>query len=75
MAIEAVRARGAARIVLAVPVASAEALETLTPLVDEVICLYRPEFFYAVGAQYVDFSQVDDDEVIALVQSLRGEKP
>jgi putative phosphoribosyl transferase len=75
VAIAAVRARGAARIVLAVPVASAEALATLTPLVDEVICLYRPEFFYAVGAHYEQFRQVDDDAVIALMQSLRAPKP
>jgi predicted phosphoribosyltransferase len=61
--------------VLAVPVASAEALATLTPLVDEVICLYRPEYFYAVGAHYEQFQQVDDDAVIALIQSLRAPKP
>lgn len=68
VAIEAVRARGAARVVLAVPVASTEALETLTPLVDEVICLSRPVYFHAVGAHYDDFDQVSDDEVIELLR-------
>ena len=68
VAIEAVRARGAKRVVLAVPVASTDALETLTPLVDEVICLSRPVYFHAVGAHYDDFDQVSDEEVIKLMK-------
>jgi putative phosphoribosyl transferase len=69
VAIESVRARGAGRIVLAVPVASAEALETLAPHVDAIVCLSRPVFFHAVGAHYEDFQQVDDEQVIALLRS------
>jgi predicted phosphoribosyltransferase len=52
-----------------VPVASAEALELVRPLADEVICLDTPEFFHAVGQVYRDFRQVGDDEVIAALGS------
>lgn len=70
VAIDALHARGAGRIVLAVPVASGEALELLRPRVDEIVCLYQPDIFYAVGAHYDVFGQVADEEVIALLDSL-----
>jgi hypothetical protein len=40
----------------------------LKPHVDELVCLYDPEDFYAVGQFYDDFSQVTDDEVIDLLR-------
>lgn len=61
----AVRRRGPARIVLAVPVAPRETLATLRGAVDELVCLAQPEPFEAVGRHYVDFRQVGDDEVRA----------
>lgn len=64
-ALLAVKRRGAARIVLAVPVAAAEALEELRPLVDTIVCLTTPEPFHAIGAHYADFHQVSDGEVTA----------
>lgn len=66
-ALEALRAAGAARIVVAVPVASGDACRALAPLADEVVCAATPEPFYAVGAWYDDFSQTTDDEVRALL--------
>jgi putative phosphoribosyl transferase len=64
-ALEAVRRRGAARIVLAVPVAPHDTLMTLRREVDRIVCLAEPEPFRAVGEHYDDFHQVSDDEVIA----------
>lgn len=58
---------GAARVVLAVPVAPADTLHELGALCDEVVCLAVPEPFYAVGAHYRDFSQTTDEEVIRLL--------
>lgn len=52
-----------ARIVLAVPVAPAEAVRALAAEVDELVCLWQPEPFHAVGAHYRDFRQVDDEAV------------
>lgn len=59
------------RIVLAVPVASTEALAALRPYADDIICLASPPMFCAVGAHYRDFPQVEDEEVIALLASHR----
>jgi putative phosphoribosyl transferase len=66
-AIAAARALGAARVVVAVPVASAEAVRMLAALADEVICLEQPAFFMAVGQWYADFTQVSDEEVRELL--------
>lgn len=64
-ACQVARARGAARLVLAVPVASPRALEALRSAVDEIVCLETPAAFRAVGEWYEDFSQTTDDEVVA----------
>ena len=60
------RARGAASVIVAVPVAAPDALGALTENgdSDEVVCLQAPEGFMAVGMHYVDFRQVDDDEEV-----------
>jgi putative phosphoribosyl transferase len=51
------------RIVIAVPVAPAEILDDLNRVADEVIVLYTPEPFIAIGRFYEDFAQVSDNEV------------
>ena len=68
VALQAVRADGAARVVLAVPVAPAEAVEMLRAECDDVVCLATLEDFIAVGIYYKDFDQVDDNEVKELLQ-------
>ena len=60
------RKQGAARVILAVPVAPAETLADLTEP-DEVVCLATPRQFTAVGYHYRDFSPTDDDEVLRLL--------
>jgi putative phosphoribosyl transferase len=50
------------RIVIAVPVAPAEILDDLNQVADEVIVLYTPEPFIAIGRFYQDFAQVSDNE-------------
>ena len=67
VAIEAARQLGAKKIIAAVPVAPASALETIRPLVDEIICAATPTPFMAVGYWYEKFSQVSDDEVCNLL--------
>ncbi|AMK26275.1 phosphoribosyltransferase [Sphingobium sp. TKS] len=63
-----------ARLILAVPVAPAEALASLRDECDEVICLYEPYPFYAVGAHYVVFDQTSDAEVVRLLDAARQER-
>ncbi|MBW5485411.1 phosphoribosyltransferase family protein [Streptomyces bambusae] len=59
------RAQGAARVVLAVPVAAPQAMERLRHDADQVLCLSTPFDFMAVGQWYDDFSQTTDGEVAA----------
>lgn len=64
-AVTALRQRSPASIVVAVPVAPAQACQDLARLADEVVCASIPASFSSVGQCYEDFSQVGDDEVIA----------
>lgn len=66
-ALHALRSRAPQKLVCAVPVAPPETLEKVADKADEVVCLYAPENFQAVGQFYADFGQVEDDEVIALL--------
>lgn len=74
VAAEVAKARGAARVVLAVPVAAPGALATLAaePSVDDVVCLSAPRGFMAVGMHYLDFAQTSDDEVASLLDAARS---
>ena len=68
LVVRSLRAQNPARIVVAVPVASAEAVRGLRKEADEVITLEPPEeFLGAVGAHYIEFEQVEDAEVIRLL--------
>ncbi|WP_166869392.1 phosphoribosyltransferase [Salinibacterium sp. ZJ70] len=62
----AARARGAARVVAAVPVAAADAMRRITAA-DEVVAVLQPRDFWAVGAHYIDFRQTSDEEVERLL--------
>ena len=63
-ALKALRRRQPAGLVLAVPVAPREKIDALRPDVDQIVCLAEPDPFYAVGAHYRDFHQVNDAEVL-----------
>ena len=67
-AIKALKEMKPARVVVAVPVAPLHEYETLPSEVDEMICVYAPEFFYAIGQFYEDFSQTTDEEVKELLR-------
>lgn len=62
-AVQALRQRRAAKIIVAVPVGPPDTCHEFQALADESICLQAPEFFQAVGQFYEDFSQTSDDEV------------
>lgn len=66
-ALRALRRKGPKALILAVPVAPPETVEALAKEVDEVVCLYAPESFFAIGVHYVDFHQMSDDEVVELL--------
>lgn len=54
-----------ARLVLAVPVGSPDAVDELEDLADEVVCIETPAHFRAVGQAYRRFDQVSDEEAIS----------
>jgi putative phosphoribosyl transferase len=66
-ALHALRARNPKKLVCAVPVAPPDTLKKVEAYADEVVCLSAPEYFYAVGQFYMDFPQVSDKEVVALL--------
>lgn len=67
-ACQVVRAHGASRVILAVPVAPRSSLALLTETADELVCLATPEPFFAVGQFYGNFSQTSDGEVVELLE-------
>jgi predicted phosphoribosyltransferase len=66
-AIAALRQQQPARIIVAVPVASADTCAELKADVDDLVCAVTPEPFYAVGLWYEDFSQITDEETHELL--------
>jgi putative phosphoribosyl transferase len=67
-ACQVARAHGAARVVLAVPLAPQASLDALASVVDEVVCAEVPEPFLAIGQWYLDFAQTPDAEVVNLLR-------
>ncbi len=63
-ACQVARAQGAARVVLAVPVAPPDWEDRFGTDADEFVCLETPEPFYAIGQFYANFDQTSDEEVI-----------
>lgn len=70
-AIQMLRRRQPAHIVVATPVMSPHAAVKLGKVADEVITLYAPKDFYGVGRHYDDFRQVSDQEVKDCLGSLQ----
>jgi len=68
-AVRAVRSHAPARVVVAVPVGSADTCREFQKVADEVVCALTPARFSAVGQWYVDFSQTTDEEVGALLDA------
>jgi putative phosphoribosyl transferase len=73
-AVEAVRQQSPANITVAVPVAASIACADLRASADEVVCLYTPEPFAAVGYWYEQFGETSDDEVRTLLTTAAGRK-
>lgn len=71
-AIRSVRAAGARRIVLAVPVAAPDTIEELRREVDDVVCLQMPAMLQAIGLWYHDFRQISTEEVVAALEASRA---
>jgi putative phosphoribosyl transferase len=74
-ALQAIRKRKPAKLVLAVPVAPSETLRKLKNEADEIVCLEDYEDFGAIGFFYANFRQIHDAEVIQLLAQHPIKKP
>jgi predicted phosphoribosyltransferase len=75
VAVQALKRRGARRVIVATPVAPPETVTRLQAEADLVVCLAQPEWFSGISAFYADFHQLEDDEVIAMLErAARGAK-
>ena len=68
VAIEAIKAKKAKRIIIVTPIAPYPIVSILKTKVFEVLCLYIPDTFFAIGQFYENFEQVTDEEVIAILK-------
>lgn len=68
VAIDAIRQHKPAKIIVAIPVASPEAIQKIKEIVNEVICLQTPAEFMAISQFYKQFPQIEDEKVIKLLQ-------
>lgn len=73
-ALKALRRAGAYEVIVAAPVAAPERVTELRAHCDDVICLLKPDYFVAIGQFYQDFTQVEDEEVVALLREFAGTK-
>ncbi|MGM7667010.1 phosphoribosyltransferase [Microbacterium sp. A93] len=70
VACQAARRLGAARVVLALPVAARDTVEQIQADgdADEVIVVSTPRYFRAVGEHYADFTAVEDEDVVEILR-------
>jgi predicted phosphoribosyltransferase len=67
--LEMIKKEGPKKLVIAVPVASKQAAQKLSEVVDEFVCVWIPSQFRSVGEFYADFAQVSDEEVITMLST------
>ncbi|RJR33058.1 MAG: phosphoribosyltransferase [Deltaproteobacteria bacterium] len=71
LAVNFLKGKGAGRIIVAVPTASARTAQDLLPLVDELYCLnVRGGWSFAVAEAYEDWYDLDEEEVLEIMASL-----
>ncbi len=75
-AIQALAASGAKKIIVAVPGGPQDTVDRISGMkeVSEVVCPLIPSLFFAVSQLYMDFSQVEDEEVVAILREFATEK-
>lgn len=72
--INEIKKRKPSKIVVAIPVTPEDIANKLRAIVDDLVSVQIDPFYLgAVGAYYDDFSQVEDEEVIALLKSVAGQ--
>lgn len=68
VSIELIKQQNPKKIVVAIPVGPPETIHEIAQQVDEIICLEQPTSFFAIGAFYDNFPQVEDEEAITYLK-------
>lgn len=68
-AVQSIKKMRPSKLIASAPVASTAAASRLRPFVDQFVCPYIEEEFYAVGEFYENFAQVTDAEVIEYLRA------
>ena len=68
-ALHALREKKPFKLIAAVPVSPPDTLRKVEKLADEVVCLEAPDHFMAVGQFYLEFPQIEDEEVVRLLSA------
>ncbi len=71
-AIRSMKAAGARKVVLAVPVGPRDTIHAMRAEADDVICVSVEDDFFAIGQFYEDFSPVEDAQVKAVLDSFEA---
>ncbi len=71
-AVAAARKLGAAKVIVAVPVAGSDSADKIKSEVDEFICVDTDPMLASVGEFYDDFPQVEDSEVLKILQNAKN---
>ena len=67
-ALWAIRQEKPKKLVLALPVGPQDTVTKLSEDADETICLTTPPFFEALGRFYLEFGQVEDEQVLQILE-------
>ena len=67
-ALWAIRKENPAKLVLVIPVGPPDSVNRLSADADETICLKSPYDFQALGRFYIDFPQVEDEELLQILE-------
>ena len=77
-AIENLRSRGAAKVIVAIPVSPPQVFAMLHAAADQVVCVLLPQHIYSVQAWFADFEEPHDEDVrqmlVAAAQNLLGDR-
>ncbi|MCX7760148.1 MAG: phosphoribosyltransferase family protein [Hydrogenothermaceae bacterium] len=69
-----VKKQGAKSVILAVPVCPSDSIHRVLQYFDDVICYHKVDsYFFAVGAFYEDFHQVEDSELFQIIKKAEEE--
>jgi putative phosphoribosyl transferase len=70
-ALQSLRTQKPRELIVAVPVASPDRLAEIRKWCDDIVCVHSPEQFWAIGQFYVDFAQVEDEQVVEMLKQSR----